>query len=258
MFTAMEIEDFQILVNRAIATEAKMEVAERRKGGSRSDSKKQKRNDRSQESFKKAKQNYGGSSAYQSTFRSQFTPKPQSVNKSSFLVMSVNSTGNSGEIPLCQYCKKPHRGQCKQQSNLCYGCSGGDHYVCDYPHNANQASTRPPGREDEESPDVIAGIVKLNSHPAYALIDSGSAHSFFTRSNLRAKSPNSLQLRKEFNRSSLDKAKVGHTFSRRRFVKGLTMLSSMLYFYVSISHRMRCSIVITTEFYSICYASDNP
>ncbi|KAK8652034.1 hypothetical protein V6N13_141604 [Hibiscus sabdariffa] len=55
MFTAIEIEDFQILVNRVIATEAKMKVAKRRKGGSRSDSKKQKRNDISQGSFKKAK-----------------------------------------------------------------------------------------------------------------------------------------------------------------------------------------------------------
>ncbi|KAK8985771.1 hypothetical protein V6N11_021624 [Hibiscus sabdariffa] len=47
MFTAMEIEDFQILVNRAIATKAKMKVVERRKGGSRSDNRKQKMDDRS-------------------------------------------------------------------------------------------------------------------------------------------------------------------------------------------------------------------
>ncbi|KAK8597344.1 hypothetical protein V6N12_065814 [Hibiscus sabdariffa] len=40
------------------------------------------------------------------------------------------------------------------------------------------------GREDEESPDVIAGTVELNSHPAYALIDSGSTHSFICTTTL--------------------------------------------------------------------------
>ncbi|KAK8680625.1 hypothetical protein V6N13_109565 [Hibiscus sabdariffa] len=34
------------------------------------------------------------------------------------------------------------------------------------------------GREDEDSPDVVAGTVELNSQSAYALIDSGSTHSF--------------------------------------------------------------------------------
>ncbi|KAK8708584.1 hypothetical protein V6N13_059622 [Hibiscus sabdariffa] len=76
MFTAMEIEDFQILENWVIGTEAKMKVAERRKCGSRSDNKKQKWDDRSQGSYKKAKNQYGGSTTYQSASRSQFTPKP--------------------------------------------------------------------------------------------------------------------------------------------------------------------------------------
>ncbi|KAK8518014.1 hypothetical protein V6N12_033006 [Hibiscus sabdariffa] len=46
MFTAMEIEDFQILVNQVTATEAKMKATERRNGGNRNN-KKQKRDDRS-------------------------------------------------------------------------------------------------------------------------------------------------------------------------------------------------------------------
>ncbi|KAK8696492.1 hypothetical protein V6N13_001626 [Hibiscus sabdariffa] len=144
MFTAMEIEDFQILVNRVIATEAKMKVAERRKGGSRSDNKKQKRNDRSQGSFKKAKHNYGGSSTYESAPRSQFTSKHQSVNKPSFPVASVNSTGNTEKSILCQYCKKMHWGPCRFQSNLCYACGGSDHYIRDCPQNADKSIARPP------------------------------------------------------------------------------------------------------------------
>ncbi|KAK8538781.1 hypothetical protein V6N12_034489 [Hibiscus sabdariffa] len=231
MFTAMEIEDFQLLVNQVTATEAKMKVAERRKGGNKND-KKQKWDDTSQWSSKKAKYRHERSSAYTSAPRSQFTSKLQLVSKSSFLVMSVNRMGNLMEIPICQYCKKPHRGQCRQQSNLCYGCGGSNHYVRNCPHNANQASTQPPvhpntikvnkikspkqaqsmvqgrgkashsnaqthqesrapariyhvkGREDEESLDVIAGTVEHDSHFVYALIDSGSTHSFLCATTL--------------------------------------------------------------------------
>ncbi|KAL4318370.1 hypothetical protein GQ457_18G008980 [Hibiscus cannabinus] len=138
----MEIEDFQILVNRVTATEAKMNVAERRKVGNMN-YKKQKQDDRSQWSSNRAKHQHERFLAYASVLRSQFTSKSQLVSKSSFPVMSVNSTGNSIEVPICQYCKKPHRGQCRQQSNLCYGCGGNDHYIRNYPQNANQASTRP-------------------------------------------------------------------------------------------------------------------
>ncbi|KAL4280715.1 hypothetical protein GQ457_03G018770 [Hibiscus cannabinus] len=48
-------------------------------------------------------------------------------------------------------------------------------------HQESQAPARMyhvKGREDEESPDVIAGIVELDSHPVYVLIESGSTHSF--------------------------------------------------------------------------------
>ncbi|KAK8600792.1 hypothetical protein V6N12_050640 [Hibiscus sabdariffa] len=40
------------------------------------------------------------------------------------------------------------------------------------------------GREDEESPDFIAGTIEVNSSPAYALIDSGSTHSFLCSTQL--------------------------------------------------------------------------
>ncbi|KAK8701435.1 hypothetical protein V6N13_019822 [Hibiscus sabdariffa] len=97
--------------------------------------------------------------------------------------MSVNSTGNSEKVAPYQYCKKIHWGQFRFQSNLYYGCGGSDHYVRECLQNANQASldllyTRVPLREDEESLDVIARTVELNSYSAYALIDSGAIHSF--------------------------------------------------------------------------------
>ncbi|KAL4362887.1 hypothetical protein GQ457_04G023120 [Hibiscus cannabinus] len=175
---------------------------------------------------KKAKHHSQNLSTYTPTSRSRFTPKPQSVNKPSFPVASVNSTGNTEKNTLCQYCKKMHWGQCRFQFNLCYACGGSDHYIRDCPQNADKSYARPPGnanitpsnrnkvpkqaqsggpgkgkashsnaqthqesraparmyhvrgREDEESPDVIAGTVELNSQSPYALIDSGSTHSF--------------------------------------------------------------------------------
>ncbi|KAK8690604.1 hypothetical protein V6N13_074135 [Hibiscus sabdariffa] len=195
IFTAMEIDDFQTLVNWITATEAKMKAAERRKSGYRSE-KKHKRDDRSQWSSKKAKHQHERSSNYTSAPRSQFSSKPQ------------------------------------YQSNLCYACGGSDYYIRDCPQKVDQASTRHPvhpsvsqanknkgprqaqsvvqgrgkashsnaqthqefrdptrmyhvhGREDEESPDVIAGTIKLNSQFAYALIDSGSTHSFICTTTL--------------------------------------------------------------------------
>ncbi|KAL4353493.1 hypothetical protein GQ457_06G012020 [Hibiscus cannabinus] len=57
--------------------------------------------------------------------------------------MSINSMGKSKEAPPCQYCKKPHWGQCRLHSNLCYVCGGSGHYIRDCPQIANQASTRP-------------------------------------------------------------------------------------------------------------------
>ncbi|KAK9033559.1 hypothetical protein V6N11_049746 [Hibiscus sabdariffa] len=106
-FTAMEIEDFQTLVNRVTAMEAKMKVVEKRKSGHRSE-KKQKRDDKLHWSSKKAKYQHERSSANTSAPRSHFTSRPQSVNKSSYPDMSVNSTRNTEKSAPCQYCKKAH------------------------------------------------------------------------------------------------------------------------------------------------------
>ncbi|KAL4308770.1 hypothetical protein GQ457_01G021690 [Hibiscus cannabinus] len=142
MFTAMEIKDFQILVNWVIATEAKLRAAERRKSGHWSD-RKAKLDDMTSWPSEKAKHHHGNSSAYTPASRSKFTPKPQSVNKPSFPVASANSTGSTEKNNPFQYCKKIHWGQCRFQSNLCYACGGSDHYVRDCPQNANKSFARP-------------------------------------------------------------------------------------------------------------------
>ncbi|KAK8528244.1 hypothetical protein V6N12_074778 [Hibiscus sabdariffa] len=104
--------------------------------------KKHKRDERPQWSSKNTKYQHERSSNYTPAPRSQFTSKPSSVNKSSFPVMSVNSTGNSEKAAPCQYCNNPHWGPCRYQSNLCYACGGSDHYIWDCPQKADQESTQ--------------------------------------------------------------------------------------------------------------------
>ncbi|KAK8681400.1 hypothetical protein V6N13_053804 [Hibiscus sabdariffa] len=70
---------------------------------------------------------------------------------------------------IFQYCKKSTGIKLRNKLNL------------EFKEKARRAPARVyhvRGREDEESPDVIAGTVELNSQSAYALIDSGSTHSF--------------------------------------------------------------------------------
>ena len=71
------------------------------------------------------------------------------------------------------------KGPKKAQSSV-QGRGKGSYYNAPT-HQKSRAPTRIyhiRGREDEESPSVIVGTVELNSSPAYALIDSGSTHSF--------------------------------------------------------------------------------
>ncbi|GMI67673.1 hypothetical protein HRI_000436600 [Hibiscus trionum] len=221
MFTALDITDFQILVNRVIATESKMQNAEKRKSGFRTD-KKRKSDDKSQWS-KKPKHQKESSSTYIPFTRNNF--QPQHSNKMATPVVSINSTGNVDRPPVCKFCQKNHFGQCRTQANLYYACGADDHYIRDCPKRNDQSFVRPAnqssvpssrgkhprqvqsnnpgkgkaaqskattyqesraparvyhirGKEEEESPDVIAGTVELNLKPIYALIDSRSTHSF--------------------------------------------------------------------------------
>ncbi|KAK8700607.1 hypothetical protein V6N13_018998 [Hibiscus sabdariffa] len=153
-----------------------MKVIERRKGGSRSDNMKQKRDDRSQGSYKKAKHHCKGSLAYQSASRSQFTPKPQSVNKSSFPVMSVNSTGNLEKNANQASTRPPVHSSAtpvsknkgpKQAQSAVQGRGKGSHSNAQT-HQESRAPARMyhvKGGEDEESPDVIADW--LSEHQAW-------------------------------------------------------------------------------------------
>ncbi|KAK8715586.1 hypothetical protein V6N13_042917 [Hibiscus sabdariffa] len=179
-FTTVEITDFQTLVNRVTATEAKMKAAERRKSGYRSD-KKHKRDDRSQGSSKKAKHHHERSSTYNPAPRSKFTPKPQSMNKSSFLVVDhyiqdfLQNANQASTRPLVHSSattinknKSPKQAQSKVQ-----GRGKGSHSNAST-HQESRAPARMyhvRGREDEESPDVIADKKPTSIFVAMALQD---------------------------------------------------------------------------------------
>ncbi|KAK8670029.1 hypothetical protein V6N13_104795 [Hibiscus sabdariffa] len=139
MFTALEIEDFQILLNRIIATEAKMKVAEKENNESKS-IKKRKMDGNPQGQSKKAKYQNESSMTYTPAPRSNFIPRPQSLNKPSVPVIFGNSSGKSERILPCEFGQNRHKGQCRIQSNLCYACGGDDHFIRDCPQSAQKAS----------------------------------------------------------------------------------------------------------------------
>ncbi|KAK8686163.1 hypothetical protein V6N13_125190 [Hibiscus sabdariffa] len=151
MFTVMKIEDFQILVNRVTATEAKMKAVEHKKSGYQSD-KKVKRDDRNSWPSKKAKYHHEGSSTYTPAPMSKFTLKPSRI--------AINIIGDSTD------------------SNLIYAMLVVEMMTTSGIVCVILARPQLDRLEDEESPDVIAGTVELNSSHAYALTDSGSTHSF--------------------------------------------------------------------------------
>ncbi|KAK9044451.1 hypothetical protein V6N11_058351 [Hibiscus sabdariffa] len=209
---ALGIEDFQELVNRAIATEAKMITPEKKKGDSHRSEKSTRSDSRSWRQSKRQRQQRENYLNHTSGLRSNFVPRPQASSKTIAPGVSTFSTWNTGQAPSCGIYKKNHYGQCKSQTNACYLCGEADHYIKDCPRNPNKVPARTltnesrapgrayhiKGRDDEESPDVIAGTIKVNSSPAYSLIDSGSTLSFVCSSKL-----SELRLEPEYATTSL-------------------------------------------------------
>ncbi|KAK8593760.1 hypothetical protein V6N12_045834 [Hibiscus sabdariffa] len=142
LFTALDIMEFQNLVNRAIATKAKMKAAEKRGSSSHRNDKRPRTESKPQWQFKKPKSYWENSSASVSMQKSKHLSRPQSVSRPPALKISVNSTKNSGKAPICNYCQRSHPGQCRAQTNLCYMCGEFGHYIRDCPQNPNKLPSR--------------------------------------------------------------------------------------------------------------------
>ncbi|XP_012844421.1 PREDICTED: uncharacterized protein LOC105964458 [Erythranthe guttata] len=85
--------------------------------------------------------------------------------------------------PFCPKCKREHSGDCVTGTDHCFRCKKPGHMVRDCPIAPRQV----PGRvfamtrdQAEADPSMIAGTVSVYNNSVYALIDSGSTHSFIS------------------------------------------------------------------------------
>ncbi|KAL5553908.1 hypothetical protein UlMin_041309 [Ulmus minor] len=107
-----------------------------------------------------------GNNHFKGNNRSQFQQKRWNNNKRSYnpgsygVNQGPNKRNNGGQrnennIPTCTKCGKTHSGDCKAGTNQCYTCEA-----------------------EAESSTMVAGQLFIAGTPAYALIDSGTTHSF--------------------------------------------------------------------------------
>ncbi|XP_012837830.1 PREDICTED: uncharacterized protein LOC105958366 [Erythranthe guttata] len=85
--------------------------------------------------------------------------------------------------PFCPKCNRAHSGDCIAGTDHCFRCKKPGHMVRDCPIAPRQV----PGRvfamtrdQAEADPSMIAGTVNVYNNSVYALIDSGSTHSFIS------------------------------------------------------------------------------
>ncbi|KAK8600796.1 hypothetical protein V6N12_050644 [Hibiscus sabdariffa] len=87
------IEDFHELVNRVIATDAKMKAPENKKGDSHRSEKRTRSDNKSQWQSKRQRHQRDGPSNYSGAQKSNFVPRPQASSKTLALGPSTFSTG---------------------------------------------------------------------------------------------------------------------------------------------------------------------
>ena len=119
------------------------------------------------------------------------TPKPQEGKGGRSYV----------EKPLCAKCDKRHDGKCLVGMGNCYGCGKSGHMKRDCPMmksqerensqaqqssqnmdapRKNHVNAQQSRSDQESSPDVFTGMLKLFSFDVYAMLDQGDLLSFVT------------------------------------------------------------------------------
>ena len=142
-FTVSDIENFQVLQNKAIETEASVRASERRREGG-SWKGKRSGNDDSRNKSKKGKFSKGGYSQTSSDRPSYGVAKSQSFERSTAPVIYVESPRSQDRLvntPLCKMCHKPHDGPCRKHHKLCYGCGASGHFIRDCPGKMGKAAS---------------------------------------------------------------------------------------------------------------------
>ncbi|XP_012845769.1 PREDICTED: uncharacterized protein LOC105965752 [Erythranthe guttata] len=86
--------------------------------------------------------------------------------------------------PTCPKCGKSHSGECVHGTRSCFRCHQPGHMVKECP----KPPPNVPGRvfamtqeQIDQDPSMIAGTIFILEEPIYALIDSGSTHSFISK-----------------------------------------------------------------------------
>ncbi|KAL5865850.1 hypothetical protein ACOSQ3_003364 [Xanthoceras sorbifolium] len=127
------------------------------------------------------------------------------------------STARGPALAPCNHCGKSHPGECRKLTGACFRCGSRDHFLRDSPatsrgrrpsqavpeggshRGVSESVARPDSRaparvygvraqEDQDAPDVIAGIVSIFDTTAIALIDPGSTHSYICDAFLKQRS----------------------------------------------------------------------
>ena len=100
----------------------------------------------------------------------------------------VGLTSNVIEKPKCTKCWRNHFGECQMGSNSCFKCKKPGHFAKDCPTLQNRVQGRVYSMTNEQAeadPSVVSGTILISGMPAFALIDSGSTHSFISNAFVR-------------------------------------------------------------------------
>ncbi|XP_073154229.1 uncharacterized protein [Henckelia pumila] len=94
---------------------------------------------------------------------------------------------NTGEVPMCPKCQKPHSGQCLSGSNVCFYCKEQGHISINCPKNKNTTGRVFVMQAEEADPytSLITRRIIVGGNSTFVFLDSGATHSFISLEFIR-------------------------------------------------------------------------